>query len=323
MSLDQSSLVPTQPQTALTVPFGKRIQMYAAGSKAASTRRAYRADWRDFSTWCERYRLDALPAAAPTVAAYLTDLADGGKKASTLGRRLAAIAFAHKAAGHDSPTKSALVEATAAGIRREIGTAQTGKAPVVTEDIRAMLAGLPEGAKGVRDCALLLIGFAGAFRRSELVAVNVEDVEFVTSGLVVTVRRSKTDQEGEGMRKAIPFGRQEATCPVRALQAWLASATITTGAVFRGVDRHGRVLNRLSDRGVARAVKDAAEGAGLDPTRYSGHSLRSGLATAAAMAGVSERVIMAQTGHKSERMVRKYIREGNMFRENAAGQVGL
>ncbi|MHB9133541.1 MAG: site-specific integrase [Armatimonadota bacterium] len=323
MSHTESLLVPTAPDANPLAPFAHRIQEYAAGSKAASTKRAYRSDWEDFTRWCIECGFVALPAAPATIAAYLTTQADAGKKASTLGRRLAAIAFAHKAAGHDSPTNSLLVEATGAGIRRQIGTAQVGKAPAVTEDIRAMLAALPATRKGVRDRALLLVGFAGAFRRSELVALNVEDIEFKTAGLVITVRRSKTDQEGEGTRKGIPYGKCEETCPVRALQAWLEATKITTGAIFVGIDRHRRILDRLSDRGVARAVKEAAAAAGLDPTRYSGHSLRAGLATAAAAAGVSERVIMAQTGHKSEHMVRKYIREGSLFRENAAGSVGL
>jgi len=323
MSQDESLLVSPSSSSSSLSPFNQRIQDYAAGSKAASTKRAYRADWVNFTRWCDQQGVAALPAAPATIAAYLTTQADTGKKASTLDRRLAAIAFAHRAAGHDSPTNSLLVASTGAGIRRQIGTAQVGKAPAITEDIRAMLEALPKNSKGMRDCALLLVGFAGAFRRSELVALNMEDVEFKAAGLVITVRRSKTDQEGEGMRKGLPFGKCEETCPVRALQAWLKTAKITTGAIFRGVDRHGRILDRLSDRGVARAVKEAAKAAGLDATRYSGHSLRAGLATAAAAAGVSERAIMAQTGHKSERMVRRYIRDGSLFRENAAGSVGL
>lgn len=257
------------------------------------------------------------------MAAYLAHLADIGKKASTINRRTAAIRFAHRVAGYESPTGSMLVEATAAGIRRTIGTAQHGKAPAVTADILAMVATLPDTLKGQRDKALLLIGFAGAFRRSELVALQIADIEFCGDGVKLTVRRSKTDQEGEGTVKAIPYGKAPASCPVLALQAYLEAAAITTGTVFRAVNRHGRVGGALSGIDVARVVKRAAQAAGLDPARYSGHSLRAGLATSAAAAGVTERIIMQQTGHKSERMVRKYIREGNLFRENAAGAVGL
>lgn len=186
-----------------------------------------------------------------------------------------------------------------------------------------MLDTLPDSLRGIRDKALLLLGFAGAFRRSELVQLQVADIEECREGLKVTLRRSKTDQEGEGMVKAIPFGSNEDTCPVRAYQVWLAAAGIAEGVVFRSVSRHGTIGAPLSDKDVARAVKKAADAAGLDAGKFSGHSLRAGLATSAAAAGVSERIIMQQTGHKSERMVRKYIREGNLFRENAVSAIGL
>jgi integrase len=176
----------------------------------------------------------------------------------------------------------------------------------------------------LRDRALLLLGFAGAFRRSELVSLDTGDVASAADGLVITLRRSKTDQEGQGRQVGLPFGSNPRTCPVRALRDWFTAAAIADGPIFRGVDRHGNIaVTRLTDQSVALVVKRAAAAAGLDPADYAGHSLRSGLATAAAMAGVSERSIMAQTGHKSLPVVRRYIRSGGLFRRNAAAAVGL
>ncbi|MBX6396347.1 MAG: site-specific integrase [Alicyclobacillaceae bacterium] len=246
-------------------------------------------------------------------------------KASTLERRLASISAAHRAAGYggisvrDEPIRSVW-----AGIRRTKGTAPAQKAAIRVEDLRRMVEALSDTIQGLRDRALLLVGFAGAFRRSELVSLDVEDVEQVSQGLIIRIRRSKTDQEGQGRIVGIPYGSREITCPVRSYQAWLQASGIASGAIFRPIDRHGNVqASRLSDRAVAMIVKRAAAAAGLDPTRYSGHSLRAGLATAAAAAGVEERLIMAQTGHRSEKMVRRYIREGELFRRNAAAFLDL
>jgi integrase len=210
------------------------------------------------------------------------------------------------------------------GIRRSMGIAPHQKAPATVEVVRQMVDGLDTDLQGLRDRALLLVGFAGAFRRSELVALNVEDVAFTREGLIILLRRSKSDQEGEGHKKGLPYGSNPATCPVRALQAWLEAADTNEGPIFRGIHRHGNVkAARLSTRAVALIVKRCAEAAGLDPEAFGGQSLRAGLATSAAAAGVSERVIMQQTGHRSVRMVRRYIREGSLFRENAAAKVGL
>ncbi|HEY3377800.1 MAG TPA: site-specific integrase [Armatimonadota bacterium] len=301
----------------------ERTQHYAAGAKAQSTQRAYLSDWRDFAAWAEWRKLDPLPAAPASVALYLTELAEGGKRSSTLQRRRAAIAYAHLAAGFDSPTHSIAVAQVLAGIRREKGAAARGKTPAVTADVRAMVRALPGDVRGVRDRALLLIGFAGAFRRSELVALDVEDVEECADGLRITQQRGKTDQEGHGRLVGIPRGDCPDTCPVRAYHAWRHAAGITGGALFRGVSHHNQVLDRLSDKGVARAIKRAAEAVGLDPARYSGHSLRAGLVTSAAAAGVPDRDIMQQTGHRRVDTLYKYIRKGNVFQNNAAGQVGL
>ncbi len=300
----------------------EQAEAYARGAKAASTQRAYHNDWRDFEAWCAAHDVVALPATPETVTLYLASRATVYKTA-TLARRLVAISRAHQLAGHPSPTKDAGVRTVAAGIRRAKGTAQEGKAPAVTRDLRAMVAALPPTLLGRRDRALLLVGFAGAFRRGELVALDVADVTETPEGLVVRLRRSKTDQEGAGRTVGIPYGSHPASCPVRALTAWLAAAGVAEGALFRGVDRHGRLLGRLSDKGVARVVQRAAAAAGLDPTRYAGHSLRAGLATAAAQGGAPERAIMAQTGHKSVSMVRRYIRDGELFTDNAAAYTGL
>ncbi len=300
-----------------------QAQDYARLSRATNTQRAYRADWADFSAWCAGHGRPALPAAPQTVLLYLTDAAERCK-VSTLQRRLTTISQAHKAERHPSPTGDPTVRAVWAGIKRTKGTAQHGKTAAVTEDLRRMVRALPQTSSiGKRNRALLLLGFAGAFRRSELVGLDIADVAVTGDGLVVTLRRSKTDQEGAGRTVGIPYGSDPTTCPVRATTGWIAAAGLTAGPLFRGITRHGRVGSRLSDWAVAQVVKAAATGAGLDPTLYAGHSLRAGLATSAAAAGVSERSIMAQTGHKSLPMVRKYIRAGSLFQDNAAAKVGL
>jgi integrase len=312
-----------------------RTRDYMAAARAASTRRAYSHDWRSFVAWCADYQVPSLPAAPETVALYLAYLADQLAPASdgrlapryainTLQRRLAGIAAAHKAAGADSPTREAVVRATWSGIRRLRGVAAVAKAPIVTSDLRAMVGALPDTLQGARDRALLLIGFAGAFRRGELVSLDRADLRFGRQGLTITLRSSKTDQEGAGRPIGIPHGARPETCPVRALQTWLAVAGITEGPVFRPVTRHDTVRpQRLTDHSVALIVKRAATSVGLDPTLYAGHSLRAGLATAAAQAGVGERDIMRQTGHRSVEMVRRYIRDGSLFRDNPAAAVGL
>ncbi len=287
---------------------------YAANAKSESTRRAYRADWARFTEWCEVCKVAPLPAEPGVIASYVVHLAELGRKPSSIDRALVAISQAHKMARHDSPTATAAVRETLKGYKRQVGTAQEQKTPVEIEHLRRMLEVLPDSMIGARDGALLLIGFAGGFRRSEIVGLDVADVEFVSKGAVVTLRRSKTDQEGEGRRVGIPFGRRQETCPVRALREWLDRAELADGPLFRAVDKHGNLATgRLSGRTVARVVKRTALLAGYDASRFSGHSLRAGLATSAAQSGKPERVIMATTGHRSEKMVRKYIREGSLF----------
>ena len=296
---------------------------FARRSKAENTLRGYRADWQDFCQWCEGHGARPLPATGETVAAYIAECA-GRLKVGSIQRRLNAIAEAHKAMGADSPTRAGIVRATLKGIRRTLGTGANQKAPAITADIRAMVEATDAGLIGARDRALMLLGFAGAFRRSELVGLEVADLAFSRDGLTVTLRRSKTDQDGTGRKVGIPYGANPETCPVRTVQAWLEQAAIADGPLFRSINRHGRVQpGQLSPADVARVVKKLAKRAGLDPAEYAGHSLRAGHATAAAIAGASERSIMAQTGHRSVQMVRRYIRDGSLFRENSAGKLGL
>lgn len=328
---DTALVLVEQPRVALgrLELVADRARDYARAARADNTVRAYRAAWTDFMSWCEVAGCSALPADPVAVSLYLTEQADAGLKAATLQLRLTAIARAHKMAGLDSPTRAEQVSSVWAGIRRKIGTAQQGKDPALVEDLRVIINSLTPRrgqawrALDLRDRALLLIGFAGAFRRSELVAINVEDLEFTRGGVVILQRRGKTDQEGRGRKVGIPLGHGQ-TCPVRALRGWLEGAGIQSGPVFRRVNRHGQVLaQRLSGEGVAIVVKRRAEAVGMDPDRLGGHSLRAGLATSAATAGASERKIQAQTGHKSLEMLRRYIRDGELFIDNAAAVVGL
>ena len=303
-------------------PYVESVARYARASRAESTLRGYRADWADFQRWCHGNGLVSLPGSPGTVAAYISVCADRGDlKAGSIQRRVSAIAAFHTSSGYTSPTASAEARLTLAGVRRTLGTRQEGKAPTLTADLGAMLAKAPNKLIGVRDRALLLIGFAGAFRRSELVALNVEDLDFREDGLKVTIRRSKTDQEGAGQVIGISHGGK--LCPVRALRDWLSAAGITTGLIFPRMDRHGNMLDRMSGETVAIVVKRYAAAAGLDPSKYAGHSLRAGLVTQAAMNGVQELSIMKQTRHKSMDMLRKYIRDTSLFRDNASARVGL
>lgn len=300
-----------------------RADHYAAAARSANTLRAYRSDLSDFVRYCRTHGLTPMPATPEAVASYLAHLADQGRKTSTLQRRLAAISQAHQHAGHPSPSQDAHVRTVMKGIRRTLGTAPTVKAPILTEDLRLMIAALPDHPRSLRDRALLLLGFAGGFRRSELVGITLADLEFCRDGLTVTLRRSKTDQEGEGRKVAIPNGSTPLTCPVRALQDWLATAKIEDGFIFRAVSASGLILHPMTAQSVGLIVKQAAKRAGLDPQRFGGHSLRAGLCTTAARAGVSERAIMNQTGHRSSATLRRYIREGNLFTDNAAARLGL
>jgi len=300
-----------------------QVREFIRASKAESTLRGYKSDWRHFCQWCERRSIDVSPASPETVASYIAECSEH-LKVGSIQRRLNAIAEAHKAMGLDSPTASGMVRNTLKGIKRTIGTATAQKTAALTDDIRAMLETTDAGLLGLRDRALILLGFAGAFRRSELVGLDVKDCGFGKDGLTVMLRRSKTDQDCQGRKIGIPYGSNPETCPVRVLQTWLEQAVLSSGPLFRSINRHGRMqTSGLSPADVARIVKKLAERAGLDAARYAGHSLRAGHATSAAAAGASERSIMNQTGHRSVQMVRRYIRDGSLFRENSGGKLGL
>jgi site-specific recombinase XerD len=300
-----------------------QVREFIRASKAESTLRGYKSDWRHFCQWSEGHNIGVLPASPETVAAYIAECATY-LKVGSIQRRLNAIAEAHKAVGIESPTASGMVRNTLKGIKRTMGTATAQKTAALTDDIRAMLETTDAGLIGLRDRALILLGFAGAFRRSEVVGLDVEDCVFSKDGLTVMLRRSKTDQTGHGRKIGIPYGSNPETCPVRVLQSWMEQAALSSGPVFRSINRHGRMQPcRLSPADVARIVKKLAERAGLDAVKYAGHSLRAGHATSAAIAGASERSIMQQTGHRSVQMVRRYIRDGSLFRENSGGKLGL
>ncbi len=318
------TLNPTGTEAEITpLPSLERAREFARQSKAENTLRGYRGDWKDFCRWCGARELSPLPATPETVAAYIAECA-GHLKVGSIQRRLNAIAEAHKAMGVESPTSAGIVRNTLKGIRRTMGTAAVQKAAALTDDIRSMVSMTDSGLIGTRDRAMILLGFAGAFRRSELVALDIEDCTFGKDGLTITLRRSKTDQDGVGRKIGIPYGANPETCPVRTVQGWMEQAAIPTGPLFRSITRHGRLrTGRLSGIDVARVVKKLAVRAGLDAAKYAGHSLRAGHATTAAIGGASERSIMAQTGHRSVQMVRRYIRDGNLFRENSAGKLGL
>jgi integrase len=303
----------------------ERAAGYARQAKADNTRRAYAAAWSDFQTWCTDRDLVALPAELVTVGLYLADRAATHKVAS-LRLRLVAIAEAHRLHGVDLDTRHPAIRDVWAGIRRTHGTAPAQKAAATGDVVRDLVRGLVPagGARVLRDRALVLVGFAAALRRSELVALDAEDLQFRPEGVVLRLRRSKTDQEGAGADVAIPYGTAENTCPVRALQAWIAAAGISSGAVFVSINKADRPTGtRLSDRDVARVVKRLVELAGYDPAAFAGHSLRAGFATTAARAGVPEAAIMAQTRHRSLAVMRGYVRRGGLFLDNAASRVGL
>jgi site-specific recombinase XerD len=292
---------------------------FARASKAKATQEAYASDWRIFGAWCRERGLGVLPAAPETVCAFLADEATAGKRASTFGRRLAAIRYFHRAAGEDTPTGDERVKAVLAGIRRTIGAAPVRKKAATSDIVLGMVGGRGQSLRDLRDRAILLLGFAGAFRRSELVALDVADLEWTPEGVLITIRRSKTDQDGLGRKVAIPRG--EVACPVAALRAWLDAAGVADGAVFVRIwnKRSQRVTSqRLAPRNVAAIVKAGVARLGLDPSTFGGHSLRSGLVTTAVKRGVNLVKICDQTGHRSLEMLRVYSRDAELFAGNAA-----
>lgn len=277
---------------------------YALNEKSEATRKAYRSDFSQFTTWCRAHELEHLPASIEATVGYLAHLADTGSKASTITRRAAAIGYAHRLAGFEPPTNAEPVKAVLRGIRRRIGVAVEQKAPATARAITLMVRKIPDTRKGKRDRAMILLGFAAALRRSELVSIAVEDLEWRADGVIVRIRRSKTDQEGAGHEVAIPRGSK--LKPVEAIRAWLDISGITSGPIFP-----------FSDATVANVVKRWAEVAGIDPTTVSGHSLRAGFVTSALESGADLLKIMEITRHREVSTLKTYDRRAKSFINHA------
>jgi site-specific recombinase XerD len=284
-------------------------------SKSANTIRAYKSDYNDFLLFCSKNRFQAMPTQPKILALYLTHLSSYSKF-STLKRRLASISILHKTKGHYIDTKHPIIMENLMGIKRTNGSNQKGKKPLLISDLKVLIEAIHQSKekdfRKTRDKALVLIGFSGGFRRSELVDVEYEDIEFVTEGVKIFVKKSKTDQSGEGMTKAIPYFDNENFCPVKSLKNWIEESDLKEGKIFN-----------ISDKSVALIIKKYANYAGLNAHRYAGHSLRSGFATSTAESGAEERNIMAMTGHKSTEMVRRYIKEANLFKNNALNKIKI
>jgi site-specific recombinase XerD len=309
-----------QNNKKLSIKSKKRLQK----SKADNTLRAYEADWLDFYEWCSFHNSQALPAESETIVNYINDLADNAK-ANTISRRLSAISENHKAAGYvdNNPCRGGLVRNALDAIKREKGTMQRGKAPILMEDLQNITSYFDViDIAGIRDKALLLTGFMGAFRRSELVKIDIEDLTFTRDGVIILVAKSKGDQEGQGEQVAIPYSSNPDICAVTALKNWIYNAHLVTGPLFRPLNKYKQIRNRrLTNQSVALIVKKYVGLAGLNPDNFAGHSLRRGFATSAAQHDVDERSIMKQTRHKSEKMVRRYIEQGNLFKNNALNKM--
>tara|TARA_B110000211_G_scaffold232428_1_gene296136 strand:+ start:399 stop:1316 length:918 start_codon:yes stop_codon:yes gene_type:complete len=284
-------------------------------SKSINTLRAYESDFKDFSAFCSKNNFNCLPADPKILSLYLTHLSQKSKF-STLKRRIASISVIHKIKGYYIDTKHPLIMENLLGIKRLKGTNQKAKKPILINDLKIIIDVINKlkikQIRKIRDKAIILIGFAGGFRRSELVAIDYEDVEFVREGLKIFVKRSKTDQSGEGMTKAIPSFKSALYCPVIHLQDWMFNKENKKGKIFP-----------ISDKSVALIIKKYANLAGMDGSKYAGHSLRSGFATSTAEAGAEERNIMAMTGHKTTQMVRRYIQEANLFKNNALNKIKI
>ena len=284
-------------------------------SKAKNTLRAYQADFKDFSIFCSKNGFNSIPTEPKILSLYLTHLS-ATSKFSTLKRRIASISVVHKMKGHYLDTKHPIVMENLHGIRRAKGTKQLGKKPILINDLKSIINAIDQfnkiEKKKLRDKAILLVGFSGGFRRSELVEIEYDDVEFVSEGVKIFIKRSKTDQSGEGMIKAIPYFENKNFCPVVNLKKWIDYSVIKSGKIFN-----------ISDKSVALIIKKYASLSGLDPNKYGGHSLRSGFATSTAESGAEERNIMAMTGHKTTQMVRRYIKDANLFKNNALNKIKI
>ncbi|MDC3166051.1 site-specific integrase [Candidatus Pelagibacter sp.] len=296
-------------------------------SKANNTLRAYKSDFKDFSSFCAKHGLNSLPTEPKIVSIYLTHLSKSSK-ISTLRRRLVSISMVHKLKGHYLDSKHPIIVENLMGIRRVKGSIQNGKKPLLINHLKLIINVINDQKnneiKKFRDKSVILIGFGGGFRRTELISINHEDLEFVPEGLKITIRKSKTDQFGEGMIKGLPYFANEEYCPVVNLKKWLEISKINSGPIFRRFSK-GPFLteNRLTDQSVVLLIKKYLNLAGIENQNFAGHSLRSGFATVAAESGADERSIMAMTGHKTTQMVRRYIKEANIFKNNALNKVNL
>jgi len=296
-------------------------------SKANNTLRAYKSDFKDFGAFCAKHGFNSLPTEPKIVSLYLTYLSKNSK-ISTLRRRLVSIGMVHKLKGHYLDTKHPIIIENLMGIKRVKGSIQKGKKPILINHLKSIINVIDQQKideiKKSRDKTIVLVGFGGGFRRTELISIDHEDLEFVPEGVKITIKRSKTDQFGEGMVKGLPYFSNELYCPVINLKKWLELSNIKSGPIFRRFAK-GSVLtnNRLTDQSVVLIIKDCLNLAGIENKNYSGHSLRSGFATVAAESGADERSIMAMTGHKTTQMVRRYIREANIFKNNALSKIKI
>ncbi len=297
-------------------------------SKAINTIRAYKSDFKDFASFCVKNGFKSLPSEPKIVSLYLTSLSIKDIKISTIKRRLVSIGVIHKLKGHYLDTKHPIIIENLMGIKRKKGSLQRGKKPILINQLKAIINVINEEKnkeiKKLRDNTLILIGFAGGFRRPELVSIDYEDLEFVSEGVKIVIRKSKTDQFGEGMIKGLPYFSNSSYCPVLHVKKWLELANIKSGPIFRRFKKNFKLgHNRLTDQTVALLLKSHLAAAGIENKNYSGHSLRSGFATVSAEFGADERSIMAMTGHKTTQMVRRYIREANIFKNNALNKIKL
>ena len=296
-------------------------------SKAVNTLRAYKSDYKDFVGFCAKHGFKSLPTEPKIISLYLTFLSKTSK-VSTLRRRLVSISMIHKLQGHYLDTKHPIIVENLMGIRRVKGSIQKGKKPLLINNLKLIINVINEQKtdeiKKLRDKSIILIGFAGGFRRTELISIDHEDLDFVPEGLKITIKRSKTDQFGEGMTKGLPYFTNEIYCPVTNLKKWLDISKIKSGPIFRRFSRGSSLTDkRLTDQSVVLLMKEYLNLAGIENKNFAGHSLRSGFATVAADAGADERSIMAMTGHKTTQMVRRYIREANIFKNNALKKIKL
>lgn len=313
----ESTLLITPNADPRLLELAEAARRFVEQSRAQGTRNTYALHWQYFFRWCRDHDLCAMPARPETLALYLTHHARRGLSPSTLQIAAAAIGKAHALAGHEPPPqKDRLVCETLKGIRRAHGMMQRGRAPLLREDMRRILDSLPDSTAGLRDRALLLFGFLGGFRRSELANMQLRQLRRVREGVIVELFGTKDDTKLVGREVPIPRGSAPDVCPVEALDAWLVRARIAEGHVFRSVDRHGHVKGRMCGRDVALVVKRRARAAGIDITNVSGHSLRAGFVTAAHLSGASLKAIMDQTGHKSADIAMRYIRKADLFKQH-------